>query len=169
MQRVAGESAWIGWAGGLAASVLLAGCVSVQVEPLSSVRYPPRPDGTVIEALQTEPSRPHVKLARVTGTSESADEDAVRDKILAYAHRLGADAVVLGKADVIETMGQGSSYQSTTPPDLQSSVFGGMGSGMPFFFDPWTYTQAPTDRVEWTLFLSGVAIRYVPGPRAEES
>jgi hypothetical protein len=108
-----------------------------------------------VEVLQAEPSRPHVKLARLTATSESADEDAARGKSLAYAHRLGADAVLLGKADVIETMGQGSSYHSTLPPGMQSSIFGGMASGTPFFFDPWTYLQAPTDRVEWTLYLSG--------------
>lgn len=147
--------------GSLAAAWLLAGCVTVQVETLSQDRYPALPSDRVVEVLRAEPARPHVRLARVTATSEYADEDALRDKIVAYARRFGADAVVLGKADVIESMGQGQSYQSTLPPDMQSSIFGGMGSGMPFFFDPWTYAQASSDRVEWTLYLSGVAIRYM--------
>ena len=148
--------------GSLTVAWLLAGCVTVQVEPLSQDRYPALPADRIVEVLQAEPARPHVRLARVTATSEYVDEDALRDKIVAYARRFGADAVVLGKSDVIESMGQGQSYQSTLPPDMQSSIFGGMGSGMPFFFDPWTYTQASTDRVEWTLYLSGVAIRYMP-------
>lgn len=120
-------------------------------------------------ALEIEPARPHIKLARLIATSESADEDALRDKILASAGRLGADAVVMGKADVIEDMGLGQTYQSTNSPEVQSSLFGGLGSGMPFFFDPWTYTQGTTDRTDWILYLSGVAIRYEDGGAPEEA
>lgn len=55
--------------------------------------YPARSEGTAIQALQAEPAQPHVKLAQVIATSQSADEDALRDKILARASQLGADDV----------------------------------------------------------------------------
>ena len=54
-------------------------------------------------------------------------------------------------------------YQSTNAPGLGNSLFGGMGSGMPFFFDPWTYVQASVDRVEYVQYQSGIAIRYKDG------
>ncbi len=146
---------------------LFSGCISVQVEPLTHDHYPARAASTPIEILQSPPTRPHLRLARITTTSEYTDEDALREKIVTYARRLGADAVLLGKADVIESMGQGQSYQSTLPFDQQSSIFGGMAGGSPFFFDPWTYQQASTDRVELTLYLSGVAIRYLPDQRPD--
>lgn len=137
----------------------LYGCVDVQVEPLVMEPYPPRAAAPV--ELEAEPSRPHLKLARLIATSSSADDDALRSKIRSYAGRMGADAVVLGKADVIESNGLGMTYQSTNAPGLgPGSVFGGMGSGMPFFFDPWTYVQAPVDRVDYLQYRSGLAIRY---------
>lgn len=141
-------------------AVLLVGCVSVQVEPLVLDAYPPRADGRPPASLDAEPVQPHLKLARVIALSEYTDEDGLRDTILSRAKILGADAVVFGRADVLESTGLGQTYQSTNARGVSSSLFGGMGGGMPFFFDPWTYVQAPTDRVEYTLYLSGVAIRY---------
>lgn len=146
----------------LMALAWLTGCVSVQVEPLSLEPYPPRPGGVPPSALEAEPARPHVNLARFVATSDSdyVDEDKLRGKILVSAGRYGADAVVMGKYDLIESTGLGQTYQSTNAPGLGNSLFGGMGSGMPFFFDPWTYVQAPVDRVEYLQYQSGVAIRY---------
>lgn len=142
-----------------------AACVSVEVEPLVLEPYPPRGQAPV--ELEAEPSQPHLKLARLIATSSSADDDALRSKIRSYAGRMGADAVVLGKADVIETNGQGMTYQSTNAAGMgPGSVFGGMGSGMPFFFDPWTYVQAPVDRVDYLQYRSGLAIRYQDGAAA---
>ncbi|MDE3118214.1 MAG: hypothetical protein KGL03_04275 [Nitrospirota bacterium] len=145
----------------------LTGCVSVQVEPLSLQPYPPRPGGATPMALEAEPAQAHVNLARFIATSNSdyVDEDTLRGKILAAADRYGADAVVMGKYDLIESTRLGQTYQSTNAPGLGNSLFGGMGSGMPFFFDPWTYVQAPVDRVEYLQYQSGVAIRYVDGAR----
>ncbi len=148
----------------LMALAWLTGCVSVQVEPLSLEPYPPRPGGPPA-SLEAEPAQPHVNLARFIATSDSdyVDEDTLRGKILASAGRYGADAVVMGKYDLIESNGLGQTYQSTNAVGVQNSLFGGMGSGMPFFFDPWTYVQAPVDRVDYLQYQSGVAIRYKDG------
>lgn len=146
----------------------LAGCVSVQVEPLSLEPYPPRPGGAPPASLEAEPAQPHVNLARFIATSDSdyVDEDQLRGKILTAAGGYGADAVVMGKYDLIESNGMGQTYQSTNAAGVQNSLFGGMGSGMPFFFDPWTYVQAPVDRVEYLQYQSGIAIRYKDATRA---
>lgn len=152
----------MGGMGLLCASLLLA-CVSLQVQPLTAETFPERPDDTPVTVLQKDPQRPHVKLARLTATSGSSDEDELREKILKAAHKLGADAVVLGKADVMEDFSHGPRWVSTNSPDVQSSLFGGPGSGMPFFLpqlDPWTFEQSEVDARDYTLYLSGVAVRY---------
>ncbi len=154
------------WWAVLIAAGLLAGCgVSVRVEPLSGHRYPERPKGFVVEALDAEPARPHVKLARVIATSDYGDEDDLDAKILESARRLGADAFIMGKMDVLEGPNTSQGYMSTNAPDVQSSLFGGLGSGVPFFFDPWTYVQG-ADRVDYLNYKSGLAIRYLPGTAA---
>lgn len=153
------SQAWVGldfclMAGGF----LLAACVSIQVEPLSQQHYPASPSSESINVFDAEPSLPHVKLARIIATSQNASEDRLKDKILARARQLGADAVVLGQADVIETMGSGSPFQNTiSAAGVSNSLFGGWWS--PFYLDPWTYAQAGTDQTTWTLYLSGVAIK----------
>jgi hypothetical protein len=148
---------------------LLAACVSIHVESLSQQHYPARPSSEPIEVINTEPTLQHVKLARIIATSESASEDRLKDKILARARELGADAVVLGQADVIETMGSGSPFQDTMGATGSSnSLFGGWWS--PFYLDPWTYAQAGTDQTTWTMYMSGVAIKFLRSdpPQAAE-
>lgn len=142
-------------------TLLMGGCISVKVEPLVLQRYPARPANTQIEVLQAEPAQPHVAFARLIATSEYADDDALRAKILTQARRLGADAIVVERSEVLKHMRQGSMYQSTLAPGLQNPLFGGLGSGWPFFFDPWTFSQGPTDRTDYLNFLSAVAIRYI--------
>ena len=97
----------------LSALYLFAACVSVQVEPLTQQPYPARASTKSVELLQAEPPRPHVKLARIIATSRSASEETLRDRILGRAWKLGADAVILGQADVIKSMGPSPLYQST--------------------------------------------------------
>ncbi|MDX1410605.1 MAG: hypothetical protein R3351_00460 [Nitrospirales bacterium] len=133
----------------------------IRVEPLGAEQYPAKPESAVIDELRSEPARPYSKIAKLIATSQTDDEEAVRQKMLDKAGTLGADAVVITKVDVLKHMGS-PRYQSTLDPDVRASVFsGGPGSGMPMFFDPWTYQQTQQDGTTWTLFLSGVAIRYV--------
>ena len=146
----------------LALSVLylFAACVSVQVEPLTQQPYPARAGTESVESLRAEPTQPHVKLARII-----ASEDRLSDRILGQARSLGADAVILGRADVIESMGPSPVYQSTLAPIGASvSPFGG-GWWNPFYLGPWSFVQGGADQAQWILYLSGLAIRY---ERAEE-
>ena len=143
----------------LPAFLLLTACVSVHVEPLTHASYPPRVNGEPVQWLETEPDTPYVKLARIIATSQSADEDRLRDKILARASMMGADAVVLGKSDVLESIGPGTLYESTMGPG--SGNFGLYGGGWWNYYDPWSFVQSTADQTEWTEYLSGTAIRYV--------
>jgi hypothetical protein len=140
--------------------LLLTACVSVRVEPLTHESYAPRVSGEPVQWLETEPDSPYVKLARIIATSQSADEDRLRDKILARASMMGADAVVLGKSDVLESMGSGPLYESTLGPAADS--FGQYAGGWwsPFYYDPWSFVQGAADQTGRTEYLSGTAIRY---------
>lgn len=146
----------------LSAFLMLTACVSVRVEPLTHESYPPRGSGEPVQWLETEPASPHIELARIITTSQSADEDRLRDKILARAGTLGADAVVLGKFDVLESMGPSPLYESTLGPaaDSFSPYAGGWGWWNPFYYDPWSFVQGGADQTGRTEYLSGTAIRY---------
>lgn len=150
---------------------LASGCVSVRVEPLTQQHYPPRSGNQPVQALSADPSRALVKLARIVATSQTADEDALRQRILTRARLLGADAVVLGKVDVLESFGSSPLYESTLSPigvGSGSSVWGPWGWWDPFYLDPWSYVQGAADQREWTTYLSGVAIRYERSVRTDD-
>lgn len=156
----------------LPALLLLAACVSVRVEPLTHESYAPRADHRPVQWLDSEPGSPYVKLARIIATSESAEEDRLREKILARAAALGADAVIMGTFDVLESMGPSPLYESTLGPAAGSfsPYAGGWGWWNPFYYDPWSFVQGAADQTGRTEYLSGTAIRYVnekeTGPRS---
>ena len=141
---------------------ILAGCVSIRVVPLTQESYPPRAHAEPVQWLEAEPTAPHIMLARIIATSQSADEDQMKAKILARANSLGADAVVMGKFDILESMGTGPLYESTLGPaaDSFSPYAGGWGWWNPFYYDPWSFVQGAADQTGRTEYLSGTAIRY---------
>lgn len=140
----------------------------IRVKPLADVQYAPKSQNTVVEELANEPQRPYTKIAKLIATTQTDDEQTVREKMVEKARTLGADAVFITKVDVLKHMGH-PRFQSTLDPEVQYSIFtGGPGSGIPLFFDPWTYQQTQQDGTTWTLFLSGVAIRYADS-RTQES
>jgi hypothetical protein len=147
---------------------VLTGCVSVRVEPLTHESYPPRANHNPVQWLEAEPASPHIKLARIIATSQSADEDSMREKILARADTLGADAVVMGKFDILESMGSSPPYESTLGPAADSfgPYAGGWGWWNPFYYDPWSFVQGSADQIGRTEYLSGTAIRYVTANEA---
>jgi hypothetical protein len=143
-------------------ALISSACVSVKVDPLVPATFEPRPGKGPVVALQREPDESHVEIARIIATSEHVSEDTLREKILSRAKELGADAVILGQADVRHFYGQGPSYQSTaSPAGVSSSPFSGGGYWNPFRMDAWTFVQSAGGGESWMLHLSGVAIRYV--------
>ena len=143
-------------------ALLSTACVSVKVDPLVPATFEPRPGKESVETLKREPDESHIEIARIIATSEHVSEDTLREKILSRAKELGADAVILGQADVRHFYGQGPSYQSTaSPAGTSSSPFSGGGYWNPFRMDAWTFIQGAGGGESWMLHLSGVAIRYV--------
>ncbi|MBX3370065.1 MAG: hypothetical protein KF793_06700 [Nitrospira sp.] len=143
---------------------LLSACVSVQVDPLTTKAFEPRASAEGVTTLQREPNHGHVQIARIVATSEYASEDTLRDRILERAKELGADAVVLGEADVRRLSDRGPTFQST----MGTAVPGGVSSSSyrsgywnPFRMDAWSFTQGAGGGQGWMLHMSGLAIRYL--------
>ncbi len=143
---------------------LSSACVSVQVDPLSTKAFEPRPGGETVTTLQREPNHGHVQIARIVATSEYASEETLRDRILARAKELGADAVVLGDADVRRLADRGPTFQSTMGTAVPGATSGNSyrsGYWNPFRMDAWSFTQGAGGGQGWMLHMSGLAIRYV--------
>ncbi len=143
---------------------LSSACVSVQVDPLTSKAFEPRPGGDEVATLQREPHHGHVQIARIIATSEYVSEDTLRDRILARAKELGADAVVLGEADVRRLSDRGPTFQSTMGTAVPGATPGNSyrsGYWNPFRMDAWSFTQGAGGGQGWMLHMSGLAIRYV--------
>lgn len=143
---------------------LSSACVSVQVDPLTSKAFEPRPGSEEVTRLQREPNHGHVQIARIIATSEYASEDTLRDRILARAKELGADAVVLGEADVRRLSDRGPTFQSTMGTGVPVGTTGNSyrsGYWNPFRMDAWSFTQGAGGGQGWMLHMSGLAIRYV--------
>lgn len=143
---------------------LSSACVSVQVDPLTTKAFEPRPGTEAVSTLQREPNHGHVQIARIVATSEYASEETLRDRILERAKELGADAVVLGDADVRRLSDRGPTFQST----MGTGVPGGVSSNSyrsgywnPFRMDAWSFTQGAGGGQGWMLHMSGLAIRYL--------
>ncbi len=146
---------------------LSSACVSVQVDPLTTKAFEPRSGAEGVTQLQREPNHGHVQIARIVATSEYASEETLRDRILERAKELGADAVVLGDADVRRLSDRGPTFQST----MGTGVPGATGATStnsyrngywnPFRMDAWSFAQGAGGGQGWMLHMSGLAIRYV--------
>ncbi|MGZ9189983.1 MAG: hypothetical protein ACXW39_08005 [Nitrospira sp.] len=143
---------------------LSSACVSVQVDPLTVKEFEPRAGGDDVRTLQREPNRGYVQLARIVATSEYASEETLRDRILSRAKELGADAVVLGEADVRRLADRGPMFQSTMGSGIQGTTSASnyrSGYWNPFRMDAWSFSQGAGGGQGWMLHMSGLAIRYV--------
>lgn len=143
---------------------LSSACVSVRVDPLTGDTFEPRSGDDALMTLKREPNHGHVQIARIIATSEYVSEDTLRDRILARAKELGADAVVLEEADVRRTSDRGPTFQSTMSsaiPGVTSSNSYRSGYWNPFRMDAWSFTQGAGGGQGWMLHMSGLAIRYV--------
>ena len=141
---------------GLLLTVVPPGCVRVQVEPFVHQTFP-KTNGP-IAALDEKPNGRYLAVAKIFATTDSATENSLRSHILARAALLGADAVIFGKVDLLESMGASPAYQSTLTP--AGTSLNPYGWWTPFYLDPWSFVQGAADQRDWTLYLSGIAIRY---------
>lgn len=151
-------------ASGLLLMALTSACVSVQVDPLTGQSFEPRAGRDDVTTLQREPNRGYVQIARIIATSEYASEETLRDRILSQAKELGADAVVLGEADVRRLADRGPTFQSTMGSGIQGATSANSyrsGYWNPFRMDAWSFTQGAGGGQGWMLHMSGLAIRYV--------
>lgn len=151
-------------------TVLLSGCVSTRVEYFVDHPYPVREPDTLLEWLSTEPSRPHIELARITAGSANLSEDTLRWKILDRARMLGADAVVAEGAALAASLAH--------PPFYERSLFGPMGAAfglygygwyIPYASNPFLLTQGAVDIPRVDRYLSGLAIKYRPAQDTDQS
>lgn len=143
---------------------LSSACVSIQVDPLTGKSFEPRTGEDSVVTLQREPNRGYVQLARIVATSEYASEETLRDRILSQAKELGADAVVLGEADVRRLADRGPTFQSTMGSGIQGTTSANSyrnGYWNPFRMDAWSFSQGAGGGQGWMLHMSGLAIRYV--------
>lgn len=148
----------------IACCALSSACVSVQVDPLTNTAFEPRAKDENVMTLQREPNRGYVQIARIVATSEYASEETLRDRILSQAKELGADAVVLGEADVRRLADRGPTYQSTMGSAVQGATSANSyrsGYWNPFRMDAWSFSQGSGGGQGWMLHMSGLAIRYV--------
>jgi hypothetical protein len=146
-------------------------CVSIQVDPLTERSFEPRPGREEVTTLQREPNRGYVQIARIVATSEYASEETLRDRIISQAKGLGADAVVLGEADVRRLADRGPTFQSTMGSGMQGATAATnstyrSGYWNPFRMDAWSFSQGAGGGQGWMLHMSGLAIRYVSDEEA---
>ena len=120
-------------------------CVSVHVAPLTEQSFEPRSGRDSVATLQREPNGGYVQIARIVATSEYASEETLRDRILSRAKDLGADAVVLGEADVRRLADRGPTFQSTMGSGMQGAASSATnyrsGYWNPFRMDAWSFSQ----------------------------
>jgi hypothetical protein len=151
--------------------VLSTACVSVQVDPLTGKSFEPRSGRNDVATLQREPNHGYVQIARIVATSEYASEETLRDRILSQAKELGADAVVLGEADVRRLADRGPTFQSTMGSAVQGATSATnyrSGYWNPFRMDAWSFSQGSGGGQGWMLHMSGLAIRYVSDEEARD-
>lgn len=150
---------------------LSSACVSIQVDPLTERSFEPRPGQGKVTTLQREPNRGYVQIARIVATSEYASEETLRDRIISQAKGLGADAVVLGEADVRRLADRGPTFQSTMGSGMQGATGAAnstyrSGYWNPFRMDAWSFSQGAGGGQGWMLHMSGLAIRYISDEEA---
>ena len=61
------------------------GCVSVQMESLTQLHHHLRKGNEPVQVLSTGPFSSSMKLARIVATSQTVDEDALRERVLTRA------------------------------------------------------------------------------------
>jgi len=145
----------------LAVMASLTGCVGTRIEYLTDTTYPARETTAAVEWLQTEPTRPHVEVARITVRSSNYSLETLRHRMQDRARSLGADAIVPDVPMVLISQA-GSPYYEAGLLSPAGAAFGLYGYGWytPYSSNPYILTQGATDQPRIEQALSGIAIRF---------
>ncbi len=145
----------------LAVMTSLTGCVGTSIEYFTDTTYPPKSATAPIEWLQTEPTRPHVEVARITVRSSNYSLETLRHTMQDRARSLGADAIVPDMPMVLISQA-GSPYYEPGLLGPAGAAFGLYGYGWytPYSSNPYILTQGATDQPRIEQALSGIAIRF---------
>ena len=142
---------------GVAIGCLGIGCtakVAVKVKQLSPETFSPRAPHTVLDEWKVPPQRPYVEIAKLIATSRGSDgTDRVREGLMDRARQLGADGIIIHKADVLETHGALHHNVNSSLGQLeegQSELLSG----------PWFVEESSSDGTHFTYYLSATAIKY---------
>jgi hypothetical protein len=142
-------------------SLFVVGCANSRVEYFTDDIHPRQPGANPVEWLPEPPSRAYSEVARVTLTSVIIGEEGLRESLLHWAEKLGADAIIPERPIVI---------MSPAPtPFYERGILGPMGAGfgwfgygwyMPYSSNPYILVQGAVDQPRIELALSGTVIRY---------
>jgi hypothetical protein len=145
-------------------SALVAGCANSRVEYFTDDIHPRPPGSKPVEWLPEPPTRDYSEVARVTVTSANIGEEGLRQSLLHWAEKLGADAIVPERPILIMT--------PAPTPYYEPGILGPMGAGFgwygygwytPYSSNPYLLVQGAVDQPRRERSLSGTAIRYDSG------
>ena len=102
-------------------SVSLSGCARVGVLMLTGETFAPKASIGDVEALEREPTRPHVQIAELSVDSYWLSVVSKRQKILEKAATLGADAVVFTDPEVPPLFPGNQPLEPITPQNSSGS------------------------------------------------
>lgn len=145
----------------LGLTILLTGCVGIRTEYFTETTQPSRSSTAVVDWLHEEPTRPHVKIARITVRSSNYSLGTLRQVMVDRARALGADAVMPDLPMAVLSQ-PGSPYYEPGLLGPAGAAFGLYGYGWytPYSSNPYILTQGATDQPRIEQVLSGVAIRF---------
>ena len=106
-------------------------------------------------------SHPYLKMARIVAASLHTNEERLEDCIVERTKWLSANAVILGKVDVLESMESRTLYESSLaqPVPDTTHIRGGHGNGgIPFIQIPGVTSKGMRIKGK-TDYLSGVTSR----------
>ncbi len=86
----------------IVALLLVAGCITADVLRLDPV-VRPQTDPATIRVLATEPAVPYTVIALVSASSDSRGVEALRERLVKEAAKLGGDAILLDAESLART------------------------------------------------------------------
>ncbi|MCA9499676.1 MAG: hypothetical protein KC588_10830 [Nitrospira sp.] len=80
-----------------------AGGIDVHSHFLTTQRFPAHPPGFVLDEWETPPTQSFIRLAEINGKGPPEEDDEILAQVLNEARKLGADGVLIERADLLQT------------------------------------------------------------------